>query len=677
MNQEQLSAIWPEWTLVRKLGQGSYGGVYEIQRVLPGGRMERSALKQIRIPRSQEEIDTLLAQSVSEERIRIFFRSQLQKLVQEYTMMRELGECPNIVACQDIRYQPNGYGWDIYFRMELLQPLKQIVDSEYREMTVIRLGLEVCNALEACGTLNIIHRDIKPENILVSDKGVFKLGDFGIAKTSEGTQTGTMIGTYGYMAPEVANRQHYGAAADIYSLGMVLYWLMNNKTLPFLPLPPQIPTAAQRQRAMNLCFSGVPIPAPQNGSEGLKQIVLKACAFAPEDRFRSAGELRTALRELYDWKQTETEVIMQELGLPSNLIAEDELPKLKREQLAADSGMKDSSAKGSGRKKVVGLIVGCCCVLAAAAVGVFLLTGKPEEPDLPDRQIPALEAEQLRETTLPAEETTLPVVETTLPIVETQEQTEAPTVTEATASVRVANVDCTYETNDTGVTITGYSGELPAEAVLPDTLNGMAVTEIGNGAFRSNTVLRKVWIPDSVTQIGEKAFSGCTKLQNVQLPEGLTRIGAGAFEACGSLSSAALPEGLTSIEPWSFANCKRLTAVKIPGTVTTLAEWSFSGCTGLSDIQLDVGIKTIENYVFFGCKRLTEITIPEGVTTIGIGAFSGCSQLSSANLPRTLYSLGAEAFQGTALTSIHVSPYCALGDGAAPLGCTINQSEFE
>lgn len=164
-------------------------------------------------------------------------------------------------------------------------------------------NLSLCNALLACQEHHIVHRDIKPENILVSDRGEFKLGDFGIAKVSEKTATGTMTGTMGYMAPEVANRWHYGAQADIYSLGMVLYWMMNRRTLPFLPFPPAIPTAAQRQDAANRRFAGESFPPPVNGSRELKAIVMKACAFSTEERYQTVRELRRDLYACYQQRR--------------------------------------------------------------------------------------------------------------------------------------------------------------------------------------------------------------------------------------------------------------------------------------------------------------------------------------------------------------------------------------
>ena len=290
--------IFPGWEVTRKLGEGSFGGVYEIRRTLPGGRVEKCALKRLTVPRDSEEIRELYAQSFSKDSITAHYKGRMEELVNEYGIMQSLSGCPNIVNCHDIQYvqHDDGIGWDIYIRMELLYPLKKVLGSSYSEDMACNLGIQLCNALTACHGENIIHRDIKPENILVSGKGAFKLGDFGIAKVSEKTGTGTMTGTYGYMAPEVANHQHYGASVDIYSLGMVLYWMMNRRTLPFLPLPPSIPTGAQRQQAQDRRLSGEHLPPPVDGSEALKKIVLKACAFAPAERYRSAEEMQAALQ---------------------------------------------------------------------------------------------------------------------------------------------------------------------------------------------------------------------------------------------------------------------------------------------------------------------------------------------------------------------------------------------
>ena len=301
MASQFTDVVWPGWEVVRKIGEGSFGGVYEIHRTLPDGRVEKAALKKLTVPKDNSEIRELYSQSFSKENITAHYKDQMRELVNEYTLTQELNGCRNVVACHDVQcvQHTDGIGWDIYIRMELLKPLKHVLSADYQEMAVLKLGLSLCNALLACQEHHIVHRDIKPENILVSDRGEFKLGDFGIAKVSEKTATGTMTGTMGYMAPEVANRWHYGAQADIYSLGMVLYWMMNRRTLPFLPFPPAIPTAAQRQDAANRRFAGESFPPPINGSRALKAIVMKACAFSTEDRYQAVQELRWDLYACY------------------------------------------------------------------------------------------------------------------------------------------------------------------------------------------------------------------------------------------------------------------------------------------------------------------------------------------------------------------------------------------
>ena len=296
---------FPGWEVVRKIGEGSFGGVYEIHRTLPDGRVEKAALKKLTVPKDNIEIRELYSQSFSRETITAHYKEQVRELAKEYTLTQELNSCKNVVACHDVQcvQHADGIGWDIYIRMELLKPLKLVLSADYQEMAVLKLGLSLCNALLACQEHHIVHRDIKPENILVSDRGEFKLGDFGIAKVSEKTATGTMTGTMGYMAPEVANRWHYGAQADIYSLGMVLYWMMNRRTLPFLPFPPAIPTAAQRQDAANRRFAGEDFPPPVNGSRELKAIVMKACAFSTEERYQTVQELRRDLYACYQQRR--------------------------------------------------------------------------------------------------------------------------------------------------------------------------------------------------------------------------------------------------------------------------------------------------------------------------------------------------------------------------------------
>jgi len=290
---------WPGWKTVRIIGRGSFGTVYEIRREV-FGHTETAALKVISIPESAEELEELRNEGYDAASISSHYKGYLEEIVREYSLMLDLKGNSNVVYCDDLQYMQHsdGIGWDICIKMELLTSLKASLGQVYDEKQVIRLGTDLCQALTHCHGQHIIHRDIKPENIFVSKTGDYKLGDFGVAKITDKTATGTKIGTYDYMSPEVYHGQHYGHGADLYSLGLVLYWMMNNRRTPLLPAAPQIPSAGEKESARNRRFSGENLPPPVNGSEALKRVVLKACAYDPKERYQSAQEMMNALMRL-------------------------------------------------------------------------------------------------------------------------------------------------------------------------------------------------------------------------------------------------------------------------------------------------------------------------------------------------------------------------------------------
>jgi eukaryotic-like serine/threonine-protein kinase len=95
---------------------------------------------------------------------------------------------------------------------------------------VVELGRQACAGLAHAHAAGLVHRDVKPQNLLLRSDGVLKVADFGIARATDGgatlTQAGTLLGTASYMAPEVAEGAPATAAADVYSLGAVLYELL-------------------------------------------------------------------------------------------------------------------------------------------------------------------------------------------------------------------------------------------------------------------------------------------------------------------------------------------------------------------------------------------------------------------------------------------------------------------
>lgn len=292
---------YKDWNVDGFIGEGEFGKVYKISRQ-DFGHIYYAALKVIEVPKSQSEVDDVRNDGMSEQNVTQYFQSVVEDIVEEFVLMSKLKGNSNIVSYEDhsVEKRKDGFGWNIYIRMELLTPLLSYIKQH--KMTVrdvIQIGIDICQALEVCQKYNIIHRDIKPENIFVSDIGTYKLGDFGIARQLEKTSSGlSKKGTFKYMAPEVYKGLEYNSTVDIYSLGIVLYRFLNNNRSPFMPPASQPIRYSDKEKANIMRISGQRMPKPCNASGRLAEIVLKACAYNPSERYESAGVMRQALEEI-------------------------------------------------------------------------------------------------------------------------------------------------------------------------------------------------------------------------------------------------------------------------------------------------------------------------------------------------------------------------------------------
>ena len=344
---EKYAPLLGEWTIKRCIGSGSYGRVFEIERRDALGTVNTSALKIISLPQSEDDLrSTIETNNLTGDSVSSYYRSCADAITNEIKLMSELKAQSNIVSYEDHKIVPHkdGIGWDILIRMELLTPLNVHLQRTVQmpRGEVVRMGIHLCRALELCQRHNIIHRDVKSENIFISADGNYKLGDFGVARTvlaSSGALT--QVGSPSYMAPEMFQAgKTYNASVDTYALGLVLYRCLNEGRLPFYPPYPQPLTALAKERAHDRRLAGEPLPDPVNASGPLADILRKACAPAPADRFASPTEMRLALEKLLNAPESRTMILP--LGKPDAAVNAAETEK------TAD--MWGGSGKGTGEK---------------------------------------------------------------------------------------------------------------------------------------------------------------------------------------------------------------------------------------------------------------------------------------------------------------------------------------
>ena len=299
-NRNEIQEIWPGWKIESEIGSGGFGKVYKARKELLGQKETYSAIKVIRIPNDPAELSDMQASRMDEKSIREYYKASVEQLTNEIELMERMKSASHVVAIEDydVVEESETIGWTIYIRMELLTNLNTFIQEKgMSTQDVIKMGIDVLTGLEFCHQEKLIHRDIKPANIFVSDFGEYKIGDFGISREIESTSvTLSQKGTKNYMAPEIVRMEPYGHLVDIYALGLTLYEILNNGRMPFLPPYPEQYSPMDRERAIVKRLSGKEELPEIRGIGRLNDIIRKACAHEPKDRYQSAAEMRDDLQ---------------------------------------------------------------------------------------------------------------------------------------------------------------------------------------------------------------------------------------------------------------------------------------------------------------------------------------------------------------------------------------------
>ena len=192
--------------------------------------------------------------------------------------------------------------------------------------------------------------------------------------------------------------------------------------------------------------------------------------------------------------------------------------------------------------------------------------------------------------------------------------------------VRKYGKDLYYSVNQDNTITIRRCGDEARSVVIPDEIDGMKVTKIGDGAFCRCYDLESVSIGGNVTEIGFLAFELCTSLTSVTIPDSVTSIGEDAFVCCSALESVEIGSGITEIGERTFHLCKKLSSVNIPDNVSVIGAQAFMECYDLRDVDLN-RVTSIGSEAFESCA-LERVDIPASVSFIGRDAFMEYDGLS-------------------------------------------------
>ena len=284
---------------------------------------------------------------------------------------------PNIVSVYDVGKEGNLY----YIVMELIKgkTLKEIIleDGKMGWKWSVKIARQIASALETAHRNNIIHRDIKPHNIIITEEGVAKVTDFGIAKAvsnSTITAFGTTIGSVHYFSPEHAKGGYTDAKSDLYSLGVVIYEMVTGK-VPFdADTPVSVALKHMQEKPVEPIKLNPAIP------QSLNDLIMKAMEKEPSMRYNTATEMIQDLDRI---------IKNPEVGVTRNTPVNNAAQKIEEDSKTKKNGKFAKFKKFLQEHKAVkiALIVVIFLVVFFASIGITMFAlnaGKAKDVTLPD-----------------------------------------------------------------------------------------------------------------------------------------------------------------------------------------------------------------------------------------------------------------------------------------------------
>lgn len=296
---------------------------------------------------------------------------------------------PNIVGMYDVG-EDNG---DYFIVMEYIngKTLKSLIKKRgaLTLPEVMDIMMQLLDGIKCAHDSYIIHRDIKPQNVLILDDGTVKITDFGIAtalNNNELTQTNSVMGSVHYLPPEQANGGSTTVKSDIYSLGILMYELLTGK-LPFKgENAVEIAIKQMREEIPSVCLINPEIP------QSIENVILKACAKNPKNRYDSVAEMQADLKTALDpERRNEPRYVYKfderDLDDTKEFVGETREEKIAK-IMKSDDDMSDDmkEEKQKGLNVTLFLLVVVFGLIALFIIGAIVIY--PKLSEVPDVKIP-------------------------------------------------------------------------------------------------------------------------------------------------------------------------------------------------------------------------------------------------------------------------------------------------
>lgn len=644
---EEIQEVFTPWagmTVKEEIGSGTFGTVYRVN--LDGSEY---AMKHLKVPRSEAEKEELLQKLGDWQRVKEYCRGIVEKRLQEIRLLMSLKGEPNIVSALDYRARETEKGYEVFLLMEYLEPFSDYeITHRMGEADAIRLGVDLCTALEVCERRGILHRDLKPDNILVAEDGAFLVCDFGVAKEPDKTKkTVSVQGTVSYMAPEVYHGKKSDSRADLYAVGMILYRIVNRGREPFVSTADRMVRYKEKEEALKRRMEGEVLPTPVEASEEMAEILRKACAYYPERRYVSAADLKRDL------------ILLQEGRYRC------------RGKGGKDSGRR--TAKDYGRIALIAAGVLLAVVLIAQAT---LFIYRDRFVNLCDEKIQAKIAEEYGIYTGPRLDGNGVLYINQNSDLYCTLDGEYPWMWKKDSIRKIVF----------GENVTGFV-PLEQERIRNELFN-VPSKLINSGRYTSSMVLLMQDMDGRY--VSQDCFQRCHNLQEIIIQGNTFWFGSMlSFKDCENLEVIKCPvdaeiiienhpvlsdtawirkEGYRILGGTLFRyNGDREVVDNIPGDIVYIGPEAFKDNVSMTKLVLPDSVRRIGSLAFSGCTHLKQISVGEEVTWIGQEAFQSCSALETFEIPR-MASVGANIFSGCeSLINLRVSeenPFYTVVDGS-------------